>query len=103
MYIELCLKVWGNIDMTFCYYDLGFHVAVVYSKCKLDQTLNDVVDVCGIADDIIIYGSDKDGYDYDHVLQGSLKYIAEKGIKFNLSAYLFTHIFFSLTYCCQRM
>ena len=42
-------------------------------QCKIDEIFNDMPNVIGIADDILVIGYDNDGKDHDEAVYGVLK------------------------------
>ena len=47
-------------------------------QCKMDKIFNDMPNVFGIADDILVIGYDKDGADHDEAIYKGLKWCQDK-------------------------
>ena len=52
-------------------------------QCKIDETFNDIPNVFGIADDILVIGYDKDGTDHDKTVNRVLKQCQDVNLKLN--------------------
>ena len=52
-------------------------------QCKIDEIFNDMPNVFGIADDILVIGHNKDGADHDKVLYKVLKWCQGVNLKLN--------------------
>ncbi len=61
----------------------GLNCAQDIFQRKVDETFGDLPGVTGIADDIVIFGTESDGSDHDENLLRVLKRARETGIRFN--------------------
>ena len=52
-------------------------------QCKIDEIFNDMPNVFGIADDILVIGYDKDGTDHDEAVYKVLKQCQDVNLKLN--------------------
>ena len=52
-------------------------------QCKIDEIFNDMPNVFGIADDILVIGYDKDGTDHDEAVYKVLKWCQDVNLKLN--------------------
>ena len=52
-------------------------------QCKIDKIFNDMPDVFGIADDILVIGYDKDGVDHDKAVYNVPRYCQGVNLKLN--------------------
>ena len=52
-------------------------------QCKIDKIFNDMLNVFGIADDILVIGYDKDGAGHDKAVYKVLKWCQEVNLKLN--------------------
>ena len=52
-------------------------------QCKIDEIFNDMLNVFGIADDILVIGYDKDGTDHDEAVYKVLKQCQNVNLKLN--------------------
>ena len=52
-------------------------------QCKIDEIFNDMPNVFGIADDILVIGYDEDGADHDATVHKVLKQCREVNLKLN--------------------
>ena len=52
-------------------------------QCKIDKNFNDMQNVFGIADDILVIGCDKDGADHDEAVYKVLKWHQDVNLKLN--------------------
>ena len=52
-------------------------------QCKIDKIFNDMPNVFGIADDILVIGYDKDGADHDEAVYKVLKWCQEVNLNLN--------------------
>ena len=50
---------------------------------KIDETFNDIPNVFGIADDILVIGYNKDGTDHDETVNRVLKHCQDVNLKLN--------------------
>ena len=58
-------------------------------QCKIDETFNDIPNVFGIADDILVIGYDKDGTDHDKTIYKVLKCCQDVNLKLNKEKFHF--------------
>ena len=52
-------------------------------QCKIDEIFNDIPNVFGIADDILVIGYDKDGTDHDEAVYKVLRWCQDVNLKLN--------------------
>ena len=52
-------------------------------QCKIDEILNDMPNVFGIAEDILVIGCNKDGRDHDKAVYKVLKWCQDVNLKLN--------------------
>ena len=52
-------------------------------QCKIDEIFNDMLNVFGIADDILVIGYNKDGADHDEAVYNVLKWCQDVNLKLN--------------------
>ena len=52
-------------------------------QCKIDEIFNDIPNVFGIADDILVIGYDKDGTDHDEAVSKVLRWYQDVNLKLN--------------------
>ena len=52
-------------------------------QCKIDEIFNDIPNVFGIADDILVVGYDKDGTDHDEAVYKVLRWCQDVNLKLN--------------------
>ena len=52
-------------------------------QCKIDEIFNDMPNVFGIADDILVIGYDKDGADHDGAVYSVLRQCQDVNLKLN--------------------
>ena len=62
---------------------LGAVLAGNIFQCKIDEIFNDMPDVFGIADDILVMGYDKDGTDHDEAVYNVLRQCQDVNLKLN--------------------
>ena len=67
------------------YKHLPFDVVPVGNifQLKIDKIFNDMLNVFGIADDILVIGCDKDGEDHEEAVWGMLRQCQEVNLKLN--------------------
>ena len=58
-------------------------------QCKIDEIFNDMLNVFGIADDILVIGYDKDGADRNEAVYKVLKLCQDVNLKLNKEKYHF--------------
>ena len=58
-------------------------------QCKIDETFNNMLNVFGIADDILVIRYDKDGADHDKAVYKVLKWCQDVNLKLNKEKYHF--------------
>ena len=59
-------------------------------QCKIDEIFNDIPNVFGIADDILVIGYDKDGTDHDKAVYNVLRWCQDVNLKLNKDKCHFT-------------
>ena len=52
-------------------------------QCKIDEIFNEMPNVFGISDDILVIGYDKDGTDHDKAVYNVLKWCQDVNLKLN--------------------
>ena len=52
-------------------------------QCKIDEIFNDMPNVFGIADDILVIGYNKDGADHDEAVYNVLRWFQDVNLKLN--------------------
>ena len=69
----------------YCYKCLLFGAALVGDmfQCKIDEIFNDMPNVFGIADDILVIGYKKDRADHDEAVYSVLKWCQDVNLKLN--------------------
>ena len=58
-------------------------------KCKINEIYNDIPNLFGIADDILVIGYEKDGADHDEAVYSVLKWCQDGNLKLNKDKYHF--------------
>ena len=73
------------------YKHLSFGAAPVGNmfQCKIDEIFNDMPNIVGIADDILVIGCNEDGTDHDEAVYGMLRQCQEVNLKLNKEKYHF--------------
>ena len=64
-------------------------------QCKIDKIFNDMPNIFGIADDILVIGYDNDGTDHDAMMCKVLQRCDEVILKLKRSVILDAHAFLS--------
>ena len=60
-------------------------------QCKIDKIFNDIPNVFGITDDILVIGYDKNGADHDKAVHKMLWRCKEVNLKLNKEKYHFRY------------
>ena len=77
----ILMSVWQVPVESICH--LEQHQQVIMFQCKIDEIFNNMPNVFGIVDDIMVRGYDKNGADHDEAVYSVLRQCQDVNLKLN--------------------